>query len=151
MPNVAKPGLTCIKLCASMHDTHRYPAPEASRRRALGSMLALGYALLPFALFGCDTRQATPEAKPPSPDEPAAVKRNDDSALSLQTKIEDAKPDVPVEHKIAKYKVAYQDEPKKGRMCAKCVNFIAETEACKIVEGSVSPLGWCKLWAVQPT
>lgn len=134
-----------------MRDTHRYTAPEASRRRTLGSLLALGYALLPFALFGCDTKQATPRSKPPGPDGPAAERRTGDSSLPPQTNIEDAKPDAPAEHKIAKYEVAYQDEPKKGRMCAKCVNFIAETDTCKIVEGTVSPLGWCKLWTASQT
>jgi hypothetical protein len=48
--------------------------------------------------------------------------------------------------KASKAAVAYQDSPKGDRNCANCRLFIAPN-ACKQVEGSVSPNGWCKIWA----
>jgi len=39
----------------------------------------------------------------------------------------------------------YQDTPKDIRMCATCQRF-EPPDACKVVEGKVSPNGWCKLF-----
>ena len=44
--------------------------------------------------------------------------------------------------KLAKNVVMYQDQPKDGHECSQCANFIAPN-ACKIVEGEISPHGWC--------
>jgi hypothetical protein len=41
--------------------------------------------------------------------------------------------------------VAYQDTPKDGRDCKGCKLF-EPPNACKSVEGVISPNGWCKLW-----
>ena len=48
--------------------------------------------------------------------------------------------------KAKKKAVRYQDEPKKGRDCAGCRHF-QEPNACKLVEGEVSPNGWCTVWS----
>ena len=37
------------------------------------------------------------------------------------------------------------DEPYEGRSCAKCVLYVGHGE-CVIVEGEVSPNGWCMQW-----
>ena len=42
----------------------------------------------------------------------------------------------------------YQDQPKDGQMCATCVQFIpaakpGTSSECQIVEGPISPAGWC--------
>ena len=49
--------------------------------------------------------------------------------------------------KMSKTQAKYQDQPKSDRSCAMCMNFIAATSACKVVEGQVSANGWCMLWA----
>lgn len=49
--------------------------------------------------------------------------------------------------KISQAQAQYQNQPKDGRQCSMCVNFIAESNACKVVEGEISPSGWCMLWA----
>jgi hypothetical protein len=41
--------------------------------------------------------------------------------------------------------VAYQDSPKDGRQCDGCSLFQAPS-SCQVVDGSISPTGWCKLW-----
>jgi hypothetical protein len=43
--------------------------------------------------------------------------------------------------------VQYQTQPKGEQKCAGCQHFIAESNACKLVEGQISPDGWCILWA----
>ena len=52
------------------------------------------------------------------------------------------------EGKARKQDMHYQDRPKDGQMCATCVQFIpaakpGASSECQIVEGPVSPAGWC--------
>lgn len=49
--------------------------------------------------------------------------------------------------KTPKDKVAYQDSPKNGQRCSDCSLFVAESNTCQVVEGDISPEGWCKLFA----
>ena len=42
--------------------------------------------------------------------------------------------------------VAYQSTPKDSHQCDGCMLFQAPN-ACQVVDGVVSPSGWCKLWA----
>lgn len=49
--------------------------------------------------------------------------------------------------KMSKTQAKYQDKPKGDQSCAMCMNFIAATSTCKLVEGQVSADGWCMLWA----
>ena len=48
--------------------------------------------------------------------------------------------------KASKSSVAYRDSPKGDQNCANCRLFISPN-ACKSVEGAVSPNGWCRIWA----
>ena len=50
------------------------------------------------------------------------------------------------DQKIAKNLVQYQDGPKDGNECDKCVNWVAPN-GCKIVEGTINPKGWCVAYA----
>jgi uncharacterized low-complexity protein len=47
--------------------------------------------------------------------------------------------------KRSKEKVGYRDEPYEGRSCGKCVLYAGHGE-CVLVEGEVSPDGWCVQW-----
>jgi hypothetical protein len=47
--------------------------------------------------------------------------------------------------KRSKEAVGYRDEPYQGRACAKCVLYAGHGE-CVLVEGEVSPNGWCLQW-----
>ena len=47
--------------------------------------------------------------------------------------------------KRSKEAVGYRDEPYEGRTCAKCVLYVGLGE-CVLVEGEVSPNGWCLQW-----
>jgi hypothetical protein len=47
--------------------------------------------------------------------------------------------------KIAPNLVAYQSTPKDGNDCKGCKLFEAPN-ACKSVDGAISPSGWCKIW-----
>jgi uncharacterized membrane protein len=49
------------------------------------------------------------------------------------------------EAKMAQDKVGYQEEPKDGKQCSGC-NFYIDPNACKVVDGTIKPEGYCKLW-----
>ena len=48
---------------------------------------------------------------------------------------------------MSKQQAEYQDSPKGIQMCATCTLFV-EPRSCKVVEGDISPNGWCKVYAM---
>jgi hypothetical protein len=48
--------------------------------------------------------------------------------------------------KVAQSAVSYQDKPKGTQRCDGCSLFQAP-KSCKVVEGDVSPQGWCSLFS----
>ena len=48
--------------------------------------------------------------------------------------------------KKPKLQVAYQNRPQGINSCATC-SFFQAPKSCTLVEGEVSPNGWCKLYA----
>jgi hypothetical protein len=48
--------------------------------------------------------------------------------------------------KVSQAAVAYQGSPKGSQSCANCRLFVPPN-ACKQVEGVVSPNGWCRIWS----
>ena len=50
------------------------------------------------------------------------------------------------QQKITQAAAKYQDQPKAQQNCAVCVNF-QPPSACKFVQGTISPTGWCLLFA----
>lgn len=48
--------------------------------------------------------------------------------------------------KLSRDEAHYQDEPQDGQQCSNCLHFIAASSTCEVVEGEVSPDGWCMLW-----
>jgi hypothetical protein len=49
--------------------------------------------------------------------------------------------------KLSKAQAQYQDSPRGIAMCATCTLFVAP-RACKVVDGNISPNGWCKEYAM---
>ena len=47
--------------------------------------------------------------------------------------------------KVSQSAVHYQASPKDGQECDTCAHFAA-LGACKLVDGDISPKGWCRLW-----
>lgn len=45
--------------------------------------------------------------------------------------------------------VAYQDTPHGAQECDNCAQF-QPPSSCKVVEGTVSPAGWCKVYVKKP-
>ena len=48
--------------------------------------------------------------------------------------------------KVSQAQAGYQDHPNNGQSCASCALFVPAT-SCQVVEGTISPAGWCKLYA----
>jgi high potential iron-sulfur protein len=55
----------------------------------------------------------------------------------------------PAAAKMSQPSVAYQDSPKGDQQCSNCSLF-QEPEGCTLVDGKVSPAGWCKFWVKKP-
>ena len=53
------------------------------------------------------------------------------------------------QQKISQADAKYQATPKDDQRCDGCVNF-QPPNACKFVEGDISPSGWCQLFAPKP-
>ena len=49
--------------------------------------------------------------------------------------------------KMTQKEAEYQDTPKDIRMCATCTLF-QPPKSCQVVEGDISPNGWCKAFAL---
>lgn len=91
------------------------------RRNVLRAALAAGCGMwMPVVLAADDAGKKTPSTSP---------------AAAAATK------------KVPQASVQYQARPKGEQKCSLCMHFIAESNTCKLVEGQVSPEGWCSLWA----
>jgi hypothetical protein len=114
------------------------------RRLVLRGAFAVGCGLLmPAALFGCgkkeaDSTGAAPESAPPSADSATQAPGPEAAAPEGSS--------APVA-KVTQASVQYQTQPKGDQKCSGCMHFIAESNTCKLVEGNISPEGWCVLWA----
>lgn len=119
-------------------------ADDPSRRIVLRGALAAGCSLLlPASLLGCSKEEAgtagTAGTEPPPAPAPEMA------APAAPPPMESAAPSGPA--KVSQASVQYQGQPKDGKACADCMHFIAESNTCKLVEGEISPTGWCTLWA----
>lgn len=105
----------------------------ALRRDVLRGGLALGCGVwLPMVMLsGCDARNSTT---------PTSVDPTATSAPGTET----SPSAVPA--KMAKAAAQYQPQPKGEQKCAVCLHFIAASNTCQLVEGPISPDGWCMLW-----
>lgn len=102
------------------------------RRVVLRGALAVGCSWwLPIALSGCDSKDA---ANPSSSAPASSPTPSADSATSAATT------------KVTQASVQYQTQPKGDQKCSGCQNFIAESNTCNLVDGQISPEGWCSLW-----
>lgn len=100
-------------------------AEIASRRTVLrGGLAAVCTLLIPTVLLGCNAKPPEP-ANTGAPTEPAAPT---------------------TAGKVMQASVHYQAQPKGDQKCADCMHFVSESNSCKVVEGSVSPMSWCSLW-----
>ena len=50
--------------------------------------------------------------------------------------------------KISKIAVNYQDHPDGDKRCDKCIQF-QPPDACKVVDGSISPQGFCRIFMLR--
>ena len=103
------------------------------RRLVLRGALVLGCSpWVPIALVGCDSKK---DANSSSTAPAGAPVTSAGSAAPAATS------------KVSPASVQYQAQPKGEQKCGGCLNFIAESNTCKLVAGQVSPEGWCSLWA----
>jgi len=110
-----------------------------SRRVVLRGALAVGCGLLlPAALFGCDSKKSE-SSTGATPDTGSAAPDSSPTPSAVAT--------APAAAKVSQASVQYQNQPKGEQKCSGCLHFIAGSNSCKLVEGQISPDGWCALWA----
>jgi hypothetical protein len=51
--------------------------------------------------------------------------------------------------KTSKEASKYQDSPKDGAKCADC-QFFQAPSSCTVVDGAISPNGWCMIYSKKP-
>ncbi len=121
--------------------THEVSSKEAcmmeekilSRRVVLRGALAVGCGLLlPTIFSGCDSKKSAGSASS-IPESPSAMPSTNSAAPAGSAKATQAS-------------VQYQTQPKGEQKCNGCINFIADSNNCKLVDGQISPDGWCILW-----
>ena len=103
-----------------------------ARRVVLRGALAVGCGLLlPIIFSGCDSNKGANS----SSSAPTGAAADTSSAAPASTS------------KASQASVNYQTQPKGEQKCEGCINFIADSNTCRLVDGQVSADGWCILWA----
>ena len=113
-----------------------------------------GAAVLARSLAGCQKKEeppARPQTSEPAAPAPGSPSPQADGASSGDTTggaaSGSASSSPPQGGKLSKTQAQYQDQPKGEQKCGNCMHFIAGSNTCKVVEGKISPNGWCMLWA----
>lgn len=121
---------------------------HSSERRVVLRTLAL----LALSLSGCQQKKeaaapnpAPEAAAPPTPAPSGGTGASPQPGGTPQGGT-DKDPPAP-SGKLSKAQVQYQEQPKADQKCSTCMHFIPESNTCKLVEGQISPNGWCTLWA----
>ena len=55
---------------------------------------------------------------------------------------------VTAQQKASQQSVQYQEQPKGDQKCSGC-KFFVEPKGCQVVDGEISPEGWCLLFQVK--
>ncbi len=119
-------------------------ALDTTRRTLLRGVLAAGCTVtLPILIGGCDQKGApsggaTPTGSggaEPAPKAPLPEASSPPGGATAERT-----------GKLSKAQVKYQEQPKGDQHCANCLQFVAESNTCKVVDGPISPQGWCTVW-----
>ncbi len=51
--------------------------------------------------------------------------------------------------KVSQEQANYKKQPNGQEKCSNCQHFVSESNTCKLVQGQISPNGWCKLWVAN--
>lgn len=51
--------------------------------------------------------------------------------------------------KMSQKVVGYQDTPQGDHRCDNCLQFLPPS-SCKVVDGTINPAGWCKVYVKKP-
>ncbi len=104
---------------------------DPRRRTVLRGALATGCALGLPILLGCKGEQASSSAQAPAAPPTSSAPSSDGAAAG----------------KLSQSEARYQSSPNGDARCSNCLHFVAASNTCRVVEGQVSPDGWCSLWA----
>ena len=115
-----------------------------------------GVALLALTVAGCQKKDEPPARQTPAPEAAAPAAPAPGAGGASQGGSAGGAPSsgsTPEKGataqggKLSQAQAQYQEQPKGDQNCANCMHFIAGSSTCQVVEGKVSPNGWCMLWA----
>lgn len=119
----------------STNDEYLIKDEILSRRAVLRGALVVGCGLwMPITFSGCDANKGS-NANNPAPANSTSTSTDSTAPASAS--------------KAPQASVQYQTQPKGEQKCNECMHFIAESNSCKLVEGEISPDGWCSLWTMR--
>jgi hypothetical protein len=81
-----------------------------------------------------------------TPNEPSPSRRSLLIAAAGAAPLLVLTPSADAAKKVSQAAARYQSTPKGDQFCGNCAHFVPPT-ACKLVEGGISPGGWCGLFA----
>lgn len=115
-----------------------------------------GAALLALSVAGCQKKDEPPALQSPAPEVATPAAPGSGAGGAPQGGPAEGAPSsgsAPEKGataqggKLSQAQAQYQEQPKGDQSCATCMHFIAGSSTCQVVEGKVSPNGWCMLWA----
>ncbi|MFN2309010.1 MAG: high-potential iron-sulfur protein [Gammaproteobacteria bacterium] len=113
---------------------------DKQRRRILHGMLTAGCATaVPILFVGCERQEVQP------PDTLTTGDASSRSSSDMTVADAGAAENIGA-GKMSQVQSRYQDYPQGNQQCGNCSNFIDKDNTCKVVQGQVSPQGWCTLW-----
>lgn len=126
------------------NDDEAGASANPQRRTILRGAVITGCAIGFPLLWGCKPKESANTATPPTEVPPPTTS-------SPPTNTDSSAPSENSGGKMSKAMAQYQSQPKGEQQCSNCMHFLAESNACTLVEGQIEPQAWCILWAKQPT
>jgi hypothetical protein len=122
----------------------RQPPPHTSRILSISALLKSGFSMIGTCAFGRTGDH--PSNHPNFPGELFLLRSAGCAAGAAAVLL----PLREAAAKMSQASVQYQSTPKDNQQCSNCSLF-QEPDACTIIDGEVSPQGWCRFWAKKPS
>lgn len=117
---------------------------DSKRRAILGRAITFGMALAALPLIAACRDEgdgAMSESDKPGPGEEPAESQETPAGNSTNATGSGGE-----RSKLTKSQAQYQEQPNGNEQCSNCTHFIAESGSCALVQGSIAPDAWCRLW-----
>jgi hypothetical protein len=128
-------------------------AKDLQRRALLRGLLAVGATLSLPLLSGCgkNAQDATPKSTGGPATDGGIAPVTSNTSGTAPPPATSSTPEAAPPGKLSQAAVKYQDHPMGDHTCATCMQYLPDSNACKLVEGPINPQGWCTIWVQKMT